>query len=385
MLLAFASLAFPCDWFVYDDYADGSADGSVYGGTFVSGGWRADGGTIVYDLPDVVSGTITMRLSNIDEAGVSQHDLLELFSGDDGSFSDGRRDNFLQVKFAGDIYDGYDGRVKLQVGPEWYGDVEVGAWTGEYDWQAGNAYDFSVSWGGNTASMDIASTLSTSIDYSYYGELSFRTLRVPNDTSYARDGLMDDVVYAGVSLCGVSGSSTAPEDTDTDTDTDADADADTDTDTDTDADADADADGDTDTDTDSDVPAPVAAPVVASFDVLPREVAQGDDWRVEWTAQGVVDHARFCVAGDGRFESCTTIDAARGQATMETDGLVEGNYRGRVEVSGAGGTGTSGELLLTVLPPAEGSAVCGFPALPGFATIGLTIAGWVATLGRRRR
>ena len=117
MLLVLTSLAFPCDWFIYDDYGDGSADGRVYGGTFVSGGWRPDGGTIVYDLPDVVSGYINMRVSNIDESGVAQHDLLEMFSDYDGSFSDTRRDNFLQVKFAGDIYEGYDGRVKLQAGP----------------------------------------------------------------------------------------------------------------------------------------------------------------------------------------------------------------------------------------------------------------------------
>jgi hypothetical protein len=190
-----------CDFYIYDDYGDGSADGRVQGGTFVNGGWRPDGGSIVYDLPNFASGTITMRLSNVDERGVSQHDLLELFSGTEGSFSDGRRDNFIQVKFAGDIYDGYDGRVKLQAGPEHYGDVEAGAWTSEFDWNPDGAYDFSVSWGGMSANMGIGGVLSTSADYSYYGYLTMATLRIPNDGSYARDALMDDIVIAGVSLC----------------------------------------------------------------------------------------------------------------------------------------------------------------------------------------
>ena len=81
-------------------------------------------------------------------ARVAQHDLLELFSSSYGTFSDGTRDNFLQVKFAGDIYDGYDGRVKLQAGPEWYGDAECGGWTSEYDWNPDGSYDFTVSFTG---------------------------------------------------------------------------------------------------------------------------------------------------------------------------------------------------------------------------------------------
>ncbi|MBM4391340.1 MAG: hypothetical protein FJ090_09470 [Deltaproteobacteria bacterium] len=200
-LLLAAALAYPCDFYIYDDYSDGSTDGRRSGGTFVAGGWRPDGGTIVYDLPNFASGRITMRISNVDESGVSQHDLLELFSGADGSFSDSRRDNFVQVKFAGDIYDGYDGRVKLQAGPEFYGDIEVGSWTSEFDWQVDGAYDITVSWGDTSGSLDVGGVMSTSIDYSYYGTLTMATLRVPNDGSYARDGLMDDIVIAGVSLC----------------------------------------------------------------------------------------------------------------------------------------------------------------------------------------
>lgn len=212
MFLALASVAWSCTWYVYDDFSDGSADGYVEGGTFVPGGWRPDGGFVRYDLPDLVSATITMRLSNVDEASVSQSDLLELFSGTDGSFSDSRRDNFLQVKFAGDIYEGYDGRVKLQAGPELYGDAECGAWTSEFDWDPSGSYDFTVSYTQTSAALDVGGgLLSASIDATPcddLGPLTFRTLRVPNDGNYARDPLMDDIIIAGVGVCGDDATST---------------------------------------------------------------------------------------------------------------------------------------------------------------------------------
>lgn len=385
MLLFLIPAAFTCDWLIYDDYADGSSDGRTYGGTFVSGGWRPDGGTIVYDLPDVVAGNITMRLSNVDEAGVSQTDLLELFSGDDGSFSDSRRDNFLQVKFAGDIYDGYDGRVKLQAGPEWYGDIEVGAWTAEYNWVAENAYDFSISWGGTTASMDIASTLSSSIDYSHYGELSFRTLRIPNDTTYARDTLMDDIIIAGVSLCGTPGTTMIEPDADTDVDADTDADTDTDTDTDTDSDADADADADADSDADTGTPGEdggdtLTAPTVMSFDVEPRDVTQGQDWHVEWTVGGMADKVEFCLAGYSGMEHCVPMDLARASRDVTTTDIAAGQYAGTVRVSGPGGEGMSGTLFLTVEAPPPAAACHAVPGALSWA-LGAAAAGLVA---RRR-
>jgi hypothetical protein len=367
MLLAWIGLAAPCTWYIYDDYGDGSADGVVSGGTFVTGGWRPDGGTIAYDIPDVVSGTITMRLSNVDEAGVAQHDLVELFSGENGSFSDGERHDFLQVKFAGDIYDTYDGRVKVQAGPEWYGDVEVGAWTEELDWSPDSAYDLTLSWGGTVASLDIAGQRSTSIDYAYYGELSFRTLRVPNDGSYTRDALLDDMVIAGVSLCG---------DPATETDTDTDADSDTDTDADSDADTDTDTDSDTDVDTDVTEP----APVVTQFEVTPPDVDAGNAWVVEWAITGTVEETRFCFQADASpYETCTALDRASGRAPMDTEGLAPGAYSGWITASGPGGTGVSSALALSV--GADAPAPSGCASTSGFATICATVlAGLLARL-----
>ena len=345
-MLLLVPLAWPCTWYLYDDYGDGSADGRQYGGTFVTGGWRPDGGTIVYDLPEpVVSGTITMRVSNVDEAGVSQHDLLEMFSGADGSFSDSRRDNFLQVKFAGDIYEGYDGRVKLQAGPEWYGDVEAGAWTSEYDWNPDGSYDFTISWGGTTAAMDIASTLSTSIDYSYYGELGFTTLRVPNDGTYTRDYLMDDVVIAGVSLCGDPATSESETDTDTDADTDSDTDADTDSDT----------DADTDSDTDADTDAEPAQTVVTRFEVDPRSVTVGQSWQVRWEAEGSPTTVQFCVTPGAPTVRCTDLPVDVDTTRVATDDLGTGPYTAWLALDGPLGPATSGTVELVVSAPAESS------------------------------
>jgi hypothetical protein len=361
MLVALVPLALPCDWMIYDDYGDGSTDGVQQGGTFVTGGWRPDGGTITYALDDVTSGQITMRLSNVDESGVSQHDLLELFSGDDGSFSDSRRDDFLQVKFAGDIYDGYDGRVKLQAGPEWYGDVEVGAWTSEYDWDASRSYDFTIAWGGTVASMDIASELSTSIDYGYYGELSFRTLRVPNDGSYTRDGLMDDIVIAGVSLCGSSATSSGTGGGDTG----GSAPADTDTPTTGDG-------GDTGTPSTGTDPAPtIDPPVIATFDVAPRDVAPGEPWVVEWAVTGDVLSRGVCTRGAGPYPTCVELDEDTGRMALSTEGLAEGDYRAWLVATGSLGEVSSGEVRLTIR---AGEAAGGCATTSGHG-------GWLALVG----
>ncbi len=356
-MLLLASIAFPCTWYIYDDYSDGSADGRQYGGSFVAGGWRPDGGTIVYDLPDLVSGTITFRLSNVDEVGVSQHDFLELFSGADGSFSDSRRDNFLQVKFAGDIYDGYDGRVKLQAGPEWYGEVEVGSWTSEFNWDPAQSYDFTVAWGSRSAAISVGGGSSTSIDYSVYGDLTFNTLRVPNDGSYARDGLLDDVIIAGVSLCGEEGTPTSPDDTgQAPVDDGGDDDGGTD-----DGGTDDGGGGDTDEETPDDGDVPVAAaPEVSLFEVTPSSGTVGDDWVVDWLVEGDATDVDFCFAAEGaRFESCSGLRAASGTATFGTTGLEAGDYWAWIDTRGPGGeTRSSARPLVLAAVPASPAAGC---------------------------
>ena len=375
MLIALVTAAHACSYYVYDDYSDGSTDGRQSGGTFVSGGWRPDGGTIVYDLPTLVSGTITFRLTNVDEVGVSQHDLLELFSGPDGSFSDGNRDNFLQVKFAGDIYDGYDGRVKLQVGPEMYGDAECGAWTSEYDWNPDGSYDFSVSWDATSASMDIGGVLSASVDATPcddIGPLTFSSMVLPNNGSYARDALMDDVVIGGVSLCGVEAS--------TETDTDTDSDADTDTDTDTDADTDTDTDTDTDADTDA-----ASAPSVPLFTIEPPTAEVGAKWVVAWSAEGDASSARLCFTRDGSaLETCTDLPGPSGQSVVATDDFAPGAYQAQVVAAGPGGEGASATVALSLdAASATESKGCSSTGRSRAGALGL--AGLlVATAGLRR-
>lgn len=379
-MLLLAGLAHPCTWYIYDDYADGSADGRAQGGSFVSGGWRPDGGAIVYDLPEaVVSGTITFRLSNVDDAGAAQHDFLELFSGYDGSFSDGNRDNFLQIKFAGDIYDGYDGRVKLQAGPEWYGDVEVGAWTDEFDWDPAQSYDFTVSWGGTVASLGVSNGLSTSIDYGYYGELGFTTLRIPNDGSYTRDALLDDVIIAGVSLCGdpASGGGDGGGDTGTGDSGGGDSGGDSGPTEDSGAGEDSGGGG-----ADSGTGGGAEAPVVTEFSVDPDTVVAGERWVASWTVSGVVDEARMCVAAaESSFNSCAELPEASGVKPFGTEGFAPGMYWGWVEAEGPGGSAVSPGRTLWITE-AEPVGAGGCRSVPG----GLGPAGaLLGLLALRRR
>lgn len=371
MLLALSSLAFPCTWYVYDDYGDGSTDGHQYGGTFVTGGWRPDGGSIVYDLPELQSATITMRLSNVDERDVSQHDLLEMFTSSGGTFSDGTRDNFLQVKFAGDIYDGYDGRVKLQAGPEWYGTTECGAWTAEFDWDPSGSYDFTVSFDATSAWLDIAGVLSSGIDASPcqdIGPLSFRTLMVPNDGSYARDSLMDDIVIAGVAVCGEEavvddgggGSGDGGGDS---------------------------GDGggggfgdDTATDTST-------APVVATFAVEPPVAEVGEGWVVWWGFEGALDTARFCFRRDGAaLETCADLQGASGRSVVSTADLAPGDYEAWIQAEGPGGDARSGPTLLSLRAAASSEqGRCSTGGRPGSLALPLLLAfGALARRSARR-
>lgn len=121
-----------CEILVDDDLGDGSSTGTVEGGSFVAGGWRPDGASLFYDFPSSNRGYYSVVVHGIDEAGVSEHDLAELFTGPGGSFSDGSVDHFMLLKVAGDIYPGYAGSMKIEIDQEYSSD-EVGSWTGEND------------------------------------------------------------------------------------------------------------------------------------------------------------------------------------------------------------------------------------------------------------
>jgi hypothetical protein len=382
MLLLLASLAFPCTWYVYDDYGDGSTDGIQYGGTFVTGGWRPDGGSIVYDLPELSSATITMRLSNVDERGVSQHDLLEMFSSSGGSFSDGIRDNFLQVKFAGDIYDGYDGRVKLQAGPEWYGTNECGAWTAEFDWDPSGSYDFTISFDSDSAWLDIAGLLSSSIDVAPcqdIGPLSFRTLMVPNDGSYARDPLMDDIIIAGVSVCGEEavaddgGGSNNGGDSGDGGAGDGGSDGGSDS-----GDGGGSNDGggsDSGTDT-------LAAPVFTSLILRPSAVMVGEPWIASWDISGDMDAAKLCFRQSGEeSDSCIKLDGPSGETSISTTEFAPGYYAAWGTASGPGGVSVSTTVILEVTAAASKEKGC---ATSGSEGAGGLVLVMVMSLVRRR-
>lgn len=366
-----------CRILVDDTLGDGGADGRVEGGAFVAGGWRPDGGALVYDFEASPSGWYALTLRGIDEAGVDEHDFAELFTGPDGSFSDGNVDHFMLLKIAGDIHPGYAGRMKIELGEEYSSD-EVGDWSEERDWSAGDTHTLTVAWDGGTATLDVDGTRALSVDTSRYGPLAYESLRLPNDGSYNRDPRLDGVVYEHVTICGGGGET----DGDADTDGDGGTDGSTDTDgggTDSGGSADAGVDGGADT-------GPGASGLVlVSFSVWPDPVYVGERWEVTWDLTGDADTLDFCVARDGSGQrTCTALPPASTGARVDTDGLAPGAWSATLQATGADGSELAGPLALTVLDP-ETKDGCGCAAGPGVTGPVLALALVVATLGTVRR
>lgn len=286
-----------------DDLSTGTTVADRHGGSFVAGGWRPQGGSLVYDLPMAVpSGRLTFLVSGLEEHDLSQSDLVEAFTSWGGSFSDGLVDQFLQVKMAGDIYEGYGGRVKLQIGMEYgaSGTGELGAWTGERDWNAGDTHEFLVAWGGGWAEMYVDGVSVVGVDYSPEagGVIPYTSVRLPNDGSYANDPLLSDVVYGRVSLCA------------------------------------------------EEVPAP---PVVDAFDIAPLELAQGEAFTVGWSVSGSADSVSICGApSSGGEAGCIALPGAAGSTGVSSETMAPGGWRAWIAASGPGGSAVSAETEVTV-------------------------------------
>lgn len=303
MILLATSLAFaaPCTTLVNDDLRDGVADGNRWGGYFTGDGWVADGGSIVYDLAAVAaSGRFEIVLRGLEEAGVSQSDLAEMFSSFDGSFTDGRTDQFLQVKFAGDIYDGYDGRIKLQIGMEYgvSGTGELAMWSGENDWSAGDWHTLAVEWGDGWGQMWMDGNLFASVDYSPEngGYIPFVSLRIPNNGSYTYDPLLAGLTFGSAWLCG-------------------------------------------------EIATP---PSVSSWDLSPREIAAGDAVNVQWAVDGTVTSVLACGRPDagGDTVCSANLGSASGSTTIPTDGMAVGSWTTWLDVNGGAATGASIPLVI---------------------------------------
>lgn len=303
MLLLLALPAFAtCETFYDDALTDGASDGDAWGGSYAGDGWWPDGGTMVYNFPfPAASGSFEITLGGLEESGLSQNDVAEMFTAHDGSFSDGLTHSFLQLKMAGDVYDGYAGRIKMQVGGE-YGDMELAQWSDERDWNPADTHTISVTWGEGYAWMEHDGRVVAEVDYRAYngGYVPFETLRIPNDGRYAYDPAADQLHYRHVWVCGEAGALPDP-------------------------------------------------PTIDAFDVSPRDVALYQAFTVSWSVGGELTGLTAC--GQARATgqlACTPLDGASGSLVVGSEVLTVDTWDVRIEAAGPGGSVTSSPIALTI-------------------------------------
>ncbi len=194
-----------CGEQVIDDPLAGATVGVAQGGTLDAAGFVPGGsdppGSIVWGLdPPIRAGCVEVTISGVVTAGVGEHDLVELFTGPDGSFSDGATDHFLLLKIAGDVFPGYEGRLKVEIGRE-YEVLEVGSWADALPWAQADSYTLSIRLdGAGIAEFYRDDVLLASVDYNEIagGNLAFASLRIPNDGEYQVSAPLNGVQYRDV-------------------------------------------------------------------------------------------------------------------------------------------------------------------------------------------
>lgn len=193
-----------------EDALAGATVGAQSGGTLDAAGFRAAGsdppGTIVWEIdPPLREGCVEVTISGVTTAGVGEHDLLELFTGPSGAFSDGAMDHFLLYKIAGDVFPEYEGRLKVEMGEE-NSAIEVGTWSANLAWAPADTHTLAVRLdGAGIAELYRDDELLDVVDYSEIGDLSFVSLRIPNDGSYQVSPPLLDVVFSDVRVFVVPG------------------------------------------------------------------------------------------------------------------------------------------------------------------------------------
>lgn len=335
MLLLLFARAWACTLVFDDSLGDGGTDGAREGGAFVSGGWEAGGGSLVYDFDAASSGYAEVTVRGLDEAGVGESDLFELFTGPGGDFQDGAVDRFALVKIAG--VSGYVGRVKVEMGTE-YSSSEVGDWGDERDWDPSRAYTLRLDWDGDEAWVSAGGAELARVDYRSEGSFPFRSLRVPNNGSYQADPNLADLVVERVRVC--IDAEEPGGDTASDTGSDPGGDSGGDTSADTAGDTGSGSDGE--------------APLILALEVAPVEVPRQGTWWVDYALSGTWYTAAFCVLVEGEGD-CADLQGAEGLEGVPAAGLDPGPYDGVLRLTWAGGVVESAPRALAVT---EGCA-CG--------------------------
>lgn len=192
-----------CGRLTIDDPLTGATVGAQQGGTLDAAGFTPGDppGSIVWDLPSPLrQGCVEVTVEGLQTVGVGEHDLLELFTGPAGSFTDGATDHFLLLKIAGDVFPGYEGRLKVEMGLE-YDTLEVGTWAEPLPWSAAESHTLAVRLDGTgIAEFYRDDVLLETVDYNEIegGELAFASLRIPNDGEYQVDPLLNGARYRDV-------------------------------------------------------------------------------------------------------------------------------------------------------------------------------------------
>ncbi|MCX4240857.1 hypothetical protein [Paraliomyxa miuraensis] len=192
-----------CGELVLDDPLAGSTVGVQQGGTIDGSGFTPGDppGSIVWNLPSPLrEGCVEVVVSGVLTSGVGEHDLVELFTGPDGSFTDGNVDYFMLLKIAGDVFPGYEGRLKVELGLE-YDALEVGSWAEPLPWAPADSHTLAVRLdGAGLVEFYRDDVLLEVVDYNEIagGDLAFESLRIPNDGEYQVDPALGGAVYRDV-------------------------------------------------------------------------------------------------------------------------------------------------------------------------------------------
>lgn len=192
-----------CGTLVIDDPLTGATVGTQEGGTVDASGFTpgVPAGSIVWNFDTPIrSGCVEVTVQGVTTANVGEHDLVELFTGPDGAFSDGAQDYFLLFKVAGSVFPEYEGRLKVEMGRE-NEMLEVGSWSDNLAWDPTTSYTLVVQLDdAGVASFYRDDVLLEVVDYNKIagGQLDFASLRIPNDGQYQVEAALSGVVYRDV-------------------------------------------------------------------------------------------------------------------------------------------------------------------------------------------
>lgn len=194
-----------CGELIVDDALAGATLGEQNGGALDPTGFTPGdrGGSIVWNLDEPLRrGCVELTVEGFTNAGLGEHDFLELFTGPGGSFSDRAVDHFLLYKIAGDVFPDVDGAVKVELGLE-FDVLEVGTWSPNLAWSPDQSYTLAIKLAEDgTVAFYRDDELLADVDYTPIngGVLDFLSVRIPNDGEYQSKSVLSAATYRNVRI-----------------------------------------------------------------------------------------------------------------------------------------------------------------------------------------